>query len=135
MNRGNSPYGEDAYGRQFGNVQPGPADYQLDQRLSLSGGSKQRNPAQISSGENKTDGWRGMYRAQGHRPARGETVTEQEESFVTVAPSDPDSGEDLTSWNLLDCLESFRQAAVFLYLRLMLRCFLLHHSSVSRGNK
>lgn len=39
MNCCTSPYGEDAYGRQFGNVQPGPADYQLDRRLSLSRGA------------------------------------------------------------------------------------------------
>lgn len=28
-----SPYGEDAHRRAFGNVQPGPADFQLEERL------------------------------------------------------------------------------------------------------
>lgn len=48
------------------------------------------------------------------------------ESFVTVAPCDPDAeqGSTVTSWNLLNCLES--QTAVFLLLRLMLKCFLFH---------
>lgn len=64
MNWRTSPYGEDAYGCQFGNVQPGPADYQLDQRLSLSRGSEQRNLVQ-SSGEGKTDGWMRMYEGVG----------------------------------------------------------------------
>lgn len=135
MNRCASPCGEDAYGRQFGNVQPGPADYQLDQRLALSRGSEQRNPAQ-SSGERKTDGWRGMHRAWGRR--LGETVTEHywaedRESFVTVATSDPDSEQDLTLtwWNLLDCLE--RETAVFFYLSLDVEALpLLQHSSASR---
>lgn len=29
-----SPYGEDAHGRVSGNMQPGPADFQLDERHS-----------------------------------------------------------------------------------------------------
>lgn len=99
------------------------------------GGSNQRNPVQ-SSGERKTDGWRGMYGAWGRR--LGETVTEHygaqdRESFVTVASSDPDLEQDLTltSWNLLDCLK--RETAVFLYLTLKVEALpLRQHSSVSR---
>ncbi|TNN44594.1 hypothetical protein EYF80_045196 [Liparis tanakae] len=68
MNCCPSPYGEEASGRQFGGVRPGPADDQLDQRLALRRGSEPINPVQ-SGGERETDGWRGASRGQGHRPA------------------------------------------------------------------
>lgn len=89
----------------LGAVQPGPAYLQLDKRLPLSLGSKQRNPGK-SIGDRKTDGRRRMYGAQGwgrERALRGG------KSFVTVASSKPDDEQDLTltSWNLLDC---FRKA-------------------------
>lgn len=49
MNFFASSYGEDAYGSQF--LRPGPADYQLDRRLSPGRSSERRNPQNQMVGE------------------------------------------------------------------------------------
>lgn len=83
-----SPYGEHAYGRQFGNMQPGPADYQLDQRLSRSRGSMSMNLVQ-SSGETKNR-WleKGVWSVRASATDAGDcdeaSQAEVREPFVTV---------------------------------------------------